>query len=58
MAVVRSDEHNTAAIAELRQTMDRHESRLDRVDTRLDAHGERLTVLEHVGRRGPLAAEK
>ena len=47
MAVVRSDTNNTAAIAGLRQTMDRHESRLDRVDTRLDAHGERITVLEH-----------
>lgn len=49
MAVVRSDEHNTAAINGLRQTMDRHESRLDRVDLRLDAQGERITVLEHGG---------
>lgn len=47
MAVVRSDEHNQAAINGLRQTMDRHESRLDRVDTRLDDHGQRLVGLEH-----------
>ena len=46
MAVARADEHNTAAIGGLRQALDRHETRLDRVDGRLDAHGERITGLE------------
>lgn len=50
LAVIKSDEHNTAAIAGLRQALDRHESRLDRVDGRLDAHGERISVLEHSGK--------
>lgn len=47
LAVIKSDEHNQAAINGLRQALDRHESRLDRVDGRLDAHGERISVLEH-----------
>ncbi len=47
IAVVRSDLHNQAAIASLRDHLQRHDARLDRVDVRLDAHGERITGLEH-----------
>lgn len=49
VAVVRSDEHNQAAIASLRADFNRHETRLDRVDLRLDQHSDRLTGLEHGG---------
>ena len=47
VAVVRSDEHNQAAIHSLTAAINRHETRLDRVDGRLDQHGERILTLEH-----------
>ncbi|WP_434418892.1 hypothetical protein [Nannocystis pusilla] len=53
LAVMKSDQHNTAAISSLRSSvdmavtrLDKHETRLDRLDSAVVNHEHRLVVLE------------